>query len=911
MPISIDFEELVRKCGIDEVSLLTDDKLQILAPNSRTQKAIIAGFMKRYSKHEIAYSPNVMSFKQWRDSLWRALSFEQALPRLIGNLELKFWLKEEISKDSNWQLTNELGVAEKLLDTYKNLCNWDLSLEDIDQPDTPEQAYFVLWMRKLEAFLADNNFVTDFQLIQLIIESAERLKNELPSKIVLVGFNELTPTEQKLLAYMESLGVTKSIFYPTRKNQTTHRIICQDESQEIEFAVAQAKQWIEDEPQVSIGVVVHQLSAKVENVHRFFSDYFQPEESLPWQPLQKCRYNVSAGLPINDVAEIVAALKILQLKGSGISPEELRFLKNSPFIDWQENNGRVKQLLHQLEINSLAKYSIHYMLSSLQGSEFYTELELLEQRLNRLLNQSFAAKPLKVWADIWRKELENWGWCTKEEKSQNFAVLEFNKILNTIDKFAISARKFNQTQALEFLTQVLRQSSFQLPSDRTDIHVLGVLEAIGLEFDRLILVGFNRENWPQKAKISPFLPLELQRQHSMPGSSAEREYDYALDASKSLLGAANQIVITEMEGEEQSLASVFFEEYPLKDTQVADLIKPQLQLDSDYVWQRDERIDVASGSIRGGAYLLSHYAACPFKALSRHLFKIESSDDAKEGVDARDRGTWLHNAMEIIWNELGSQDNLLKLEREERLALVRNAVSESHERLKSNLYANAVPEIVQIEFDKLISQIEEWLEIDCQKAPFSVATEVDKKLQLNDLEFSFKVDRIDSFEDGRTEIIDYKTGTVDIKKWLGARPEEAQMPAYVIACQDEAASKATNFDLDALAYAKIKTGEIARTGISFKEKTAPEAFENTAYNKYRKLKTNLNAASSDVSLFQDWRLNLNQLATSIEQGNMPVSPKISSKVCQFCEYSGFCRIKESQPEDTTENATTNDGVNNE
>ncbi|MCW8998052.1 MAG: PD-(D/E)XK nuclease family protein, partial [Kangiellaceae bacterium] len=96
-------------------------------------------------------------------------------------------------------------------------------------------------------------------------------------------------------------------------------------------------------------------------------------------------------------------------------------------------------------------------------------------------------------------------------------------------------------------------------------------------------------------------------------------------------------------------------------------------------------------------------------------------------------------------------------------------------------------------------------------------------------------------------------------------------------------------------------------GISFREKAVPEVFINTIEDKYRKLRTNLATVSADVSLFKEWRLNLHQLATNIERGNMPVSPKINSNVCQFCEYSGFCRVKESQPE----NPAAGEGANGE
>ena len=112
MPININFAE---------VTLLLSEKTLILTPNSRTQKALISGFIEPLNLGDVVKAPQIISLSQWLDYLWQELSFVEVLPNLVGDLELKVWLKELILKEDHWQLTNALGVAEKVLEAYRNL----------------------------------------------------------------------------------------------------------------------------------------------------------------------------------------------------------------------------------------------------------------------------------------------------------------------------------------------------------------------------------------------------------------------------------------------------------------------------------------------------------------------------------------------------------------------------------------------------------------------------------------------------------------------------------------------------------------------------------------------------------------------------------------------------------------------
>ena len=887
MPISISY------AGFS--ALVTPNTL-VLTPNARTQKSIIAGFVADLAEGQVVRAPQVLALSQWLESLLSQVAFSQQVPRLVSNIALKTWLKELISNDTDWQLTNELGVAERVLEGYRLLCQWDTSLAELAEGDTIETSYFIRWVDELRQFCAKEQLIPKFELIPYLGKVFDCIRNNLPEKILLVGFNELTPSESGFFKLCINVGVEVESFFPSKSNRQSYRIEVTDFKQELDFAARYALKESQERPNNTIAVVVHQLASHLNQVHQSFSEVFQPDERLPWQPLEKIRYNVSAGQPLAEQPIILVALKLLSMNNHSIDLEGLLLLKNSSFIDWGEQSSYVKRFLHQQSLLGYPQYSLDRLLETIDKSEEHSSLTILSDRIRELKRRPTKARPMKAWSDAWKNSLRLWGWLQNYEANdvEQKLITEFHSVLCEAFELGVLFPKCNHSKAREFLFQLFKQKSFQLPSDRTNVHVLGVLEASGLEFDSLILVGFDRDNWPQSAKPNPFLPIGLQQSKRMPGSSAEREFLYAQDLSLSLLASAENIWITQSQANEDGMSneSSLFSDIPLSSDDYPFDTHIKL-INSDYHWRQDEAIRLNSGKISGGAYLLGQYAACPFQAMSNFQFRIKTSQNTDNGIDPRVRGGWLHLAMEKFWESVQTQSALLELTGEAQIELVKSTLSDAQAEYESQLFANAPKEIIDLEFEKLFQQIQEWLEFDRLRSPFTVETEVSKTLSLGQLDFTFRIDRLDTNAQGAYEIIDYKTGKTDFKKWLGSRPQEAQMPAYVLACQ--------NKPLASLSYAKLKTGEVAREGIWFNDQSEYgfQFIEHTKENSKDRTKSivaNPELVKIDRTIIEQWSESLTGLSAAIASGKMPVSPFQPAETCRFCEYKDFCRLGENQPE---------------
>jgi len=920
MTLSLDYRKLAPLIGANTL---------VLTPNARTQKAIYSGQLSSCTENQVIVSADIRSLSQWQEHLWVELSFYKVLPMKLSKLATKSWIEKLVNTESEWVLTNPSGVATKVLEAYQNLVQWELGLNDVVANESVEIDYFKSWIEKFEQLCQDKNLIVNFKILQLLRQHIDDLKASLPKHILLVGFNQLTPLQQSFFDALKDKNITIDKYNFKTDLQSANQINFTSLKDELMFAAHYANACVSSNSELKqkdkkssceldkkndvIGVVVEDLATNLGLVHQAFSHIFQPQEIEPWVSLSKPQYNVSAGFSLADQSLIKVALLLLNLKSNGITLEELHFLKNTPFICWGEQQANTKHFLHQLCLNPRKNYSIKFLQNKISSQDIPQELSVLAIRLAHVSDSNKKNKSIEDHISLWKETLACWQWGEphtffnnkKIDSLSDFEIHAKKTFINVMDKCVSLSNLYDRlpfSESLGFLKQSTQQQTFQIPSDRSNVHVLGVLEASGLQFDKLIIVGFNRSNWPQKNKINPFLPLSLQRENNMPGSSADREYEYAKDLSNSLLSSAKKIIVTSSDVDANSSDTVapFFSQLPKVETNHFIELASEVEHCSDYQWIDDTRVDLSLENIRGGTYLLSDYAKCPFKAITNYQLNISAYQPIEIGIDPKTKGSWLHQTMELIWNRLASQKALLALSQNDLESLIFDSLKSAMQSHEAYLLAITDAEIIQLELTKLAGLIFEWLSLEKNRDEFSVEQlEKNDELALDDLKLSFRIDRIDRNNNNQVEIIDYKTGKTEIRNWFGVRPTEAQMPAYILAIRAK--------NISGLSYARIKTGEVAQLGLYFKsqenstddvhkdEESILKIERNQQEIKKSALKND--GINSFNDLVSQWQRTLTRIANGITRGYMPVSPKDKNQSCLYCDYQAFCRIDEVQPDD--------------
>jgi probable DNA repair protein len=273
----------------------------------------------------------------------------------------------------------------------------------------------------------------------------------------------------------------------------------------------------------------------------------------------------------------------------------------------------------------------------------------------------------------------------------------------------------------------------------------------------------------------------------------------------------------------------------------------------------DKASSLASPAVKGGTRVLADQAACPFRAFARHRLGAEALDAPEPGLDAMQRGQLLHALMAGIWGELKTQQGLAG-----DLAPV---ISRSAEKAVRDQKIEG--HFAELEKQRLIRLAVDWLAVERGRPPFEVVhIEQKKTLDIGGLSFSGRVDRMDRLDDGSHAIIDYKTGSrVTANDWLGDRPDDPQLPMYAVTAQEE---------LSALAFAKLRAGDMKFSGLSLREKQIP----------------GVKAAKNWGGLVHTWKGVLENLATSYAAGDAHVDPKRGLTTCRNCDLQPLCRVHE-------------------
>ena len=278
---------------------------------------------------------------------------------------------------------------------------------------------------------------------------------------------------------------------------------------------------------------------------------------------------------------------------------------------------------------------------------------------------------------------------------------------------------------------------------------------------------------------------------------------------------------------------------------------------------------------RGGAALLEHQSLCPFRAFAEHRLQSSPVAEPQFGLSPAERGTLVHEALQVLWQTLGSHASLKALDSAAEQTIVAAACESALPRIPGFRQRALGKACLALEAERLRGLLIEWLDVERARADFAIAALEEKvTLELSGLTVRLRVDRIDTLPDGSSVIIDYKTGRARIADWLGERPARPQMLLYGLASAEAPA---------ALAFAQVRAGECAYRGIGVVQDIEGVQSDIAA----------VVGESGQVedwpSLNRQWAGTLQRLVDEFVSGEASVNPQ-SLSACRYCGQQPLCRI---------------------
>ena len=423
--------------------------------------------------------------------------------------------------------------------------------------------------------------------------------------------------------------------------------------------------------------------------------------------------------------------------------------------------------------------------------------------------------------------------------------------------------------------------TFQPESENENVRVVGMLEAMGQNFDAVWLCRMNEGIWPASGQPNPFIPHPLQREKQMPHASVQREVEFGHLALQRLLQSAPEVIISfsQQEGDIPLQSSPLLA--PWLSSVQNEVSRPnpwgqriveQMQQDHFQDWQG---LPFDGEQLRGGTSLFQNQVQCPFKAYVLNRLRANTPEEAQPAVAADQHGRLLHHALALFWGDIQSQTNLLALSDQGLREKINASVDAASSQLGHALI-NASKIFVEVEKKRIAKHMAEWLENEKNRPPFQVVSiEHKREVTFADKKFNMIVDRVDRLENDAHLCIDYKTGKSMKGGDLVKDPlEQAQLPLYALTFEPTP---------QAVAYGILNVEVNGLSGVGAKETASNAGFSNG---------TPKGMQENWDEQMTVWREQLTETLEKYLKGEAQRAP-LSSKVCTYCAARPVCRKDET------------------
>ncbi len=857
-------------------------------------------------------SPGALSWSAWLHRQWQDVRDFHAVPGLVldPGQERVLWERVMTADPDSPPGLRVAGSVLAVREAWELVHQWRLdaaetALDAAETADSVDASAFRRWRRAFEAELERGGWLTRAQLPDRLIESLRSGQAPAPAEMLLAGFEEVSPQQEELLEAVRQAGGAAHVAEPPGGGSGDIRLAgFPDRDAEIRAAAAWARRELETGSPGPVAIVAPELSDVREPLEQALLDAFHDPLARADRSPPDLAYNLSLGEPLADVPPVHAALQALTLCVDALPLAEAGALVRSPFLGGAEAEAAARVRLDEhLRAHGGERVS-RSVVTRLAADETAGCPALADSlaRIRRRLDGTGGTRPPSAWAEVLAGILADLGWPGERSPDSVEHQARDSWRTEVLEGMAAMDAVLGPVGVRDALGRLRRLAEDAVFQPRTDpnapVQVMGILEAGGLRFDRLWLLGLHESAWPQPPRPNPFLPRRLQRAQNLPRATPERELRFAEGITTRLLGAAPAGIVSYPQRgprDEVFRPSPLVGRLPAPDEPPPAALPVREWEAAQNLECRLEALDDPVGPplsgeepAPGGAGLFREQSACPFRAFARYRLGAATLEAPLDQPDARLRGILVHRALETVWQGLGDQATLNGLDAEAVQARCREAASGAVREVRHRHPGLFGDRAAELEVARLTERLATWLGKEAGRhAPFRVLErEAGQEAEVGGVRFRLTPDRVDELADGRQLVLDYKTGEADYRLWLGERPEEPQLPLYVLALGEAVAGAAfVRLKPDLMDFNGLGAGGIDEGPSGRGLKPADQARE-------------LEGAGWD-ELVVHWREVLEALAGEIAGGRAEVAPRFppgnSRSPCRTCDLPALCRIHDRTP----------------
>ena len=464
------------------------------------------------------------------------------------------------------------------------------------------------------------------------------------------------------------------------------------------------------------------------------------------------------------------------------------------------------------------------------------ELQLESSELFSLLFQKWDASSVTVLENISQillKIKDNLSYDNENEKLTNAFVYSIFKVINKMISYFSEHQKIDDIKTLHAIyKQIIDVAEVSFEGEPlVGLQIMGVLESRVLDFETVIITSVNEGKFPAGKNTNSFIPYDVKLQFGLP-TYKEKDAIYTYHFYHLLQRAKNIYLIynsdsqgfdsgeksrfiTQLEVEKQPNHNLTFQYYnpEVPNTAHQPIIVPKTKSVMTRLGEIAEKGFSPSA--------LTTYIRNPIQFYFQRILRISETDEVEENIAVNTLGTIIHGALEELYQPfigkiLTVEDIMISISKidVEVLNQFKKVYKEGEIKKGRNLLAFEVAKRNVLNFLKLeLGAIEngDIIQIIALEADLS-RTLVHESLPFP-IKIAGKVDRIE-LRNGRTRIIDYKTGKViqqniTLKDWNGLTMDiknEKIIQVLAYAFMYEPLAKTKEIEAGIISFKNLKTG---------------------------------------------------------------------------------------------------------
>ena len=769
----------------------------VITANRRLARALRQEFAAQQLAAGIAAweTPAIFAWPDWLQVMLQDAGARDDLPTRINHHHSTLLWERCLRKELDDEVIGAGHIVRLARESHQRLADWGVGIRDVARTaQGRDQQAFAAAAGRYLGLIERERWVDDAGLAALLIERIRDREVGPQGRFTFAGFDRSRPVVERLREQLVDAGC-EIADEPERPAVAPGLMTFDTPDVELRAAGAWARRRLDNEPSARIGIVVPGLERDAQRFAGLVREGLVPgyrlSKDVPAEAL-----NVSYGRRLASYALVSTALLWLRWLVRELRAPEVGHLLRSTLIGSGGAAGRARL---ELRLRGLPdrEWSPYMITAAMQGKE--EEAADWLQRvagLTKLRRELPASASPAEWAIRVDSILDAAGWPGPASlSSADFQLLNrWRDLLNDLARMDLVSARMSLETALNQLESMAADAVFQPESELTQVHLLGPLEACGLEFDAIWLTGMTASDWPARGNASVLVSRRLQEERGMPDATPEETLEHSRRLLGRLCAAAPEVICSYphvLDDAEQTVSELLDELGATPAAATSDPGWHAAQLAGiDRLASVDDAAPPIDGTERlvGGASTIQAQLGEPAAAFIGGRLAARALDEQASGLPALLRGNLIHDALYKLYLDKPSRDEVAGwTDVDARVAAAIDFAFARHERNADNVLLR----LFAMERQRVAGLLREFLHVDVSRGAF-VVDSVERTVDFVEagVHLELRVDRIDRLPDGSVAIIDYKTGAEKTFLTRQREPKEYQLVAYACALDEPVAGLA-------------------------------------------------------------------------------------------------------------------------